>query len=92
MNWGHPPFIQFNKMNLERDIMRAPKLALEIVDNQKVILVVECPVCRDRSRFLLDEISPETPILCNCGGVLDITDDRLKAIRQQLGNYLTAQD
>ena len=64
--------------------MRNPKLDLETVDNQKAILVVECPECGDKSRFLLDEVSPGTSVLCNCGGVLNLTDDSLTLILQKV--------
>ena len=64
--------------------MREPILDLEIADNQKAILIVECPECRDKSRFLLDEVSPDTSVLCNCGGVLNLTEDSLKSIQQKL--------
>ena len=66
--------------------MREPNLDLEIADNQKTILIVECPECGDKSRFLLDEVSPGTSVLCNCGGVLNLTDDSLKSIQQKLEN------
>lgn len=66
--------------------MREPKLDLEGTDTPKTILIVECPECGDKSRFLLDEVSPGTSVLCNCGGVLNITDDSLKSIRQKLEN------
>jgi phage/plasmid primase-like uncharacterized protein len=66
--------------------MREPKLDLEITDTPKTILIVECPECGDKSRFLLDEVSPGTSVLCNCGGVLNITGDSLKSIRQKLEN------
>jgi hypothetical protein len=64
--------------------MREPKLDLEIDDNGKAILVVECQECRDKSRFLLDEVTPGTSVLCNCGGVLNITDDNLKSMHRKL--------
>jgi len=64
--------------------MRQPQLDLEIIDNRKAVLVVECPECGDKSRFLLDEVSPQTSVLCNCGGVLNITADSLQAIRKKL--------
>ena len=67
--------------------MRVPKLDLEIADNQKAVLVVECPECGDRSRFLLDEVFPGTSVLCNCGGVLNITDDGLKSIQQRFDDF-----
>ena len=64
--------------------MQAPNLDLEIDDNGKAILVVECQECRDKSRFLLDEVSPGTSVLCNCGGVLSITENSLKSIHRKL--------
>jgi len=64
--------------------MREPKLDLEIDDNGKAILVVECQECGDKSRFLLDEVTLGTSVLCNCGGVLNITDDGLKSMHQKL--------
>ena len=67
--------------------MREPNLDLEITDNQKVVLVVECPECGDKSRFLLNEVSPGTSVLCNCGGVLNLTDDGLRLIQKKLDNY-----
>ena len=63
--------------------MKEPNLELEIVDNSKAILVVECPDCGDKSNFLLDGVSPGTSVLCNCGGVLDLTDNNLKSIEQK---------
>ena len=66
--------------------MKEPILDLEIADNQKAILIVECPECRDKSRFLLDEVSPDTSVLCNCGEVLSITGDSLKLIHRKLEN------
>jgi len=66
--------------------MREPNLDLETDDNQRVILVVECQECGDKSRFLLDEIFPGTSVLCNCGGVLNLSDDSLKSIQQKLEN------
>jgi len=63
--------------------MREPKLDLEIIDNQKGILMVECSECGDKSMFLLDEVSSGTSVLCNCGGVLHISDDSLKSIQQK---------
>jgi len=66
--------------------MREPKLDLEVTDTPKTILIVECPECGDKSRFLLDEVSPGTSVLCSCGGVLNITGDSLKSIRQKLEN------
>jgi hypothetical protein len=66
--------------------MREPKLDFEVIDSHKVILIVECPECRDKSRFLLDEVSPETSVLCNCGGVLNFTDDSLQSIMQKFEN------
>jgi len=64
--------------------MREPNLDLEIDDNKKAILVVECQDCEDKSRFLLDEVSPGTSVLCNCGEVLSITPNSLKSIHQKL--------
>lgn len=66
--------------------MREAKLDLEANDTPKTILIVECPECGDKSRFLLDEVSPGTSVLCNCGGVLNITGDSLKSIRRKLEN------
>ena len=66
--------------------MWEPKLDLEIDDNQRVILVVECQQCRDKSRFLLDEFSPGTSVLCNCGGVLNVSEDSLESIQQKSAN------
>jgi hypothetical protein len=66
--------------------MREPNLDLETDDNQRVILVVECQECRDKSRFLLDEVFPGTSVLCNCGGVLNLSDDSLRSIQQKLEN------
>ena len=66
--------------------MREPNLDLETDDNQRVILVVECQECGDKSRFLLDEVFPGTSVLCNCGGVLNLSDDSLKSIQQKLEN------
>ena len=66
--------------------MWEPKLNLEIDDNQRAILVVECQQCRDKSRFLLDEVSLGTSVLCNCGGVLNLSEDSLKSIQQKLAN------
>ncbi|KPK00605.1 MAG: hypothetical protein AMJ60_00650 [Desulfobacterales bacterium SG8_35] len=63
--------------------MRGPKLDLEIVENQKAILIVECPECEDKSRFLLNEVPLGTSVLCNCGGVLNLTDDSLQSIQQK---------
>jgi RNase P subunit RPR2 len=64
--------------------MKEPNLDLEIDDNQRAILVVECQECGDKSRFLLEEVSPGTPVLCNCGGVLNITENSLKSIHRKL--------
>ena len=64
--------------------MREPNLDLEIDDTQRAILVVECQECGDKSRFLLDEVSPRTSVLCNCGGVLNITENSLKSIHRKL--------
>jgi RNase P subunit RPR2 len=66
--------------------MREPILDLELTGNQKAILVVECPECGDKSRFQLAEVPPGTSTLCNCGGVLNITDANLKSIHQKLAN------
>jgi len=63
--------------------MREPNLDLEIADNKKAILLVECPECGDKAKFLLDEVLPGTSVLCNCGGVLNLTDNSLKLIRQR---------
>jgi RNase P subunit RPR2 len=63
--------------------MREPNLHLEIDDHQRAILVVECSECGDKSRFLLDEVSPGTSVLCNCGGVLNLTGDSLKSIHRK---------
>ena len=60
--------------------MREPEFDLEEAEGQRAVLVIECPDCGDKSRFLLDEISPGTSVLCNCGRVLDITDNVLKSI------------
>jgi len=80
------PFLKLNYKKYYQGIyiMRKPKFAIEATDDQRPILVVECPECGDKSRFLLDEISSGTPVLCNCGAVLDITDDDLKSIRQEI--------
>jgi hypothetical protein len=67
-------------------IMREPNISLEIIDNQKIILVIECPECGDKSRFLLKDVSPGTSVLCNCGGVLNLTDGSLKSIQEKLDN------
>ena len=64
--------------------MREPNLDLEIDDNQRYILSIECPECGDKSRFLLDEVSPGTSVLCNCGEVLNLTEDGLKSIYKKL--------
>ena len=64
--------------------MREPNFDLEIDDNKRAILVVACQECGDKSRFLLDEVSPGTSVLCNCGGVLKITENSLKSIHQKL--------
>ena len=66
--------------------MWEPNLDLETDDNQRAILVVECQQCRDKSRFLLDEVSPGTSVLCNCGGVLNLSENSLKSIQQKLAN------
>ena len=66
--------------------MWEPNLDLEIDDNQRAILVVQCQQCQDKSRFLLDEVSPGTSVLCNCGGVLNLSEDSLKSIQQKLAN------
>ena len=70
--------------------MREPILDLEIADNQKGILIVECSDCRDKSRFMLDEVSPDTSVLCNCGAVLNLTEDSLKSIQRKLENIKKA--
>ena len=72
--------------------MREPKLDLETADNQKAILTVECPECGNKSKFLLDGISPGTPVLCNCGGVLSLSADGLESIRQQYDNMKKTKD
>jgi len=72
--------------------MRKPKLDLEIINNQKAIIVVECSECGDKSRFLPGEVSLGTSVLCNCGGVLILTDDSLKSIQQKFDNFRKAQD
>ena len=72
--------------------MREAKLDLEIVDNQKAILTVVCPECGDTSRFLLAEVSPGTSVLCNCGGVLNLTDEGLKSIQQKFDNMKKKQE
>ena len=64
--------------------MREPNLDIEIDDNKKAILVVECQDCGDKSRFLLNEVSPGTSVLCNCGEVLSITENSLKLIHHKL--------
>jgi len=64
--------------------MREPNLNLEIDDTQRAILVVECQECGDKSRFLLDEVSPGVSVLCNCGGVLNISENSLKSIHRKL--------
>ena len=66
--------------------MWEPNLDLETDDNQRAILVVECQQCRDKSRFLLDEVSPGTSVLCNCGGVLNLSKDSLKSIQEKSAN------
>ena len=66
--------------------MREPILDLESDDNQRAILIVECSECGDKSRFLLNEVSPGTSVLCNCGGVLNLTEDSLKSIQGKLEN------
>ena len=66
--------------------MWEPNFDLETDDNQRAILVVECQQCRHKSRFLLDEVSPGTSVLCNCGGVLNLSEDSLKSIQQKLAN------
>ena len=68
--------------------MREPKLDLEIGDDQRAILVVQCAECGDKSRFLLDEVSPGTSVLCNCGGVLDLTGNSLQSIKQKFNNII----
>ena len=72
--------------------MREPKLDLEVSDNQKAVLIVACPECGDESRFLLDEVSHGTSVLCNCGAVLNITDDSLKSSRRKLDKIKKKQD
>ena len=72
--------------------MREPKLDLEVADNHTAILIVECPECGDTSNFLLDEVSPGTSVLCNCGGVLNISDQGLKSVRQKLDDLKKSQD
>ena len=62
--------------------MREPKFNLEEAEGQRAVLVVECPECGDKSRFLLDEVSPGTSVLCNCGRVIDIEDNDLTSIKQ----------
>jgi len=64
--------------------MSEPNLDIEIDDNKKAILVVVCHECGGKSRFLLNEVSPGTSVLCNCGGVLSITENSLKSIHQKL--------
>ena len=64
--------------------MREPNLDIEIDDNKKAILVVECQDCGDKSRFLLNEVSPGTSVLCNCGEVLSITENSLISIHHKL--------
>ena len=64
--------------------MREPNLDLEISDDPKGILVVHCPECGDKSRFLLDQVTPGTSVLYNCGGVLNLTADNLESIQQKL--------
>ena len=66
--------------------MWEPKLDLETDDNQRAVLVVECQQCGNKSRFLLDEVSPGTSVLCNCGGVLNLSEESLKSIQQKLEN------
>jgi RNase P subunit RPR2 len=80
------------KNNIKRHIMREPDLDLEIDDRQRAILVVECPECGDKSRFLLDEVSPGTSVLCNCGGVLNLPGDSLQSIRKKSDNTQKIQD
>ena len=63
--------------------MREPKLDLEITDDQRAVLVVGCPECGDKSRFLLDQVTPGTSILCNCGGVMSVSPDSLETIKQK---------
>jgi hypothetical protein len=72
--------------------MREPKLDLEMLDNQKAVLVVQCPECGDKSRFLLDAVSTGTSVLCNCGGVLNLTGDSLKTIQQKADSFRKAHD
>ena len=66
--------------------MWEPNLDLETDDNHRAILVVECQQCGNKSRFLLEEVSPGTSVLCNCGWVLNLTEDSLKSIQQKLAN------
>jgi len=61
--------------------MRKPKFDREKDACQRPVLVVQCPECGDKSRFLLDDLSSGTSVLCNCGGVLNITDDDLRSIK-----------
>ena len=63
--------------------MHEPRLDLEIIDNQKAVLVAGCPECGFQSRFLLNEISPGTAVLCNCGAVFDITADQLQSVQEK---------
>ena len=70
--------------------MWEPNLDLETDDKQRAILVVECQQCRDKSRFLLDAVTPDTSVLCNCGGALNLTEDSLKSIQQKLENIKKA--
>ena len=64
--------------------MRKPNLDLETDDNQRAILVGECQECGDKARFLLNEVSSGTSVLCNCGEVLNITENSLKSIHRKL--------
>ena len=72
--------------------MRELQYDLEVTDNRQAILVVECPECGDKSRFLLDEVSPGTSVLCNCGEVLSLTDDGIQSVKQKLADTQNAQD
>jgi len=80
------PFLKLNYKKYYQGIyiMRKPKFAIEATDDQRPILVVECPECGDKSRFLLDDVPTGTSVLCNCGAVMNITDNDLKAIREKI--------
>ena len=71
--------------------MKEPNLDLEMVDDQKAILVVECPECGDKSRFLLDEVFPGTSVLCNCGEVLHLTGESLESIRRKFDTAIMSK-